>query len=117
MSDQVGVCIELHYGIVLGTTWLLLSGSFGNDDDDGSANNTVKMNSRFLRQISLESNSCGAHPSLETKRKLLPSCVYSHRTSHEEISRCGRVVTAKKCTKTCAARTKLLLCIINLLRL
>ena len=56
-SDQVGVCIELHYGNVLGTTSLLLLGSFGNDDDDSSANNTVKMNSRFLKLCQVYSNS------------------------------------------------------------
>ena len=42
------------------------------------------------------------------KRKKNSSCVYVlHKTSHQEISRPGRAVTATKCTKKCDARADL----------
>ena len=43
------------------------------------------------------------------RKRSLQSCVYVlHKTSLEGISRRSRAVTTKKCTKKCAARTKLL---------
>ena len=52
MRQIRSVCIKLHYGNVLGTPSLLLSGNFGNDDGNGSENVTVKTNSYFFQTLS-----------------------------------------------------------------
>ena len=71
-----------------------------------------KTGSVECRWISLEFNCWGPPPSLAGEREInLQSCVYvHHKTSLEGISRRSRTVTAKKCTKKCAARAKLLFC-------
>ena len=47
---------------------------------------------------------------LKKKRKLAVVCYDLHNTSNKENSRRGRTVTAKKCSKTCAASAELLFC-------
>ena len=50
------------------------------------------------------------------RKKNLSSCVYSlHKTSHQEISRPSRAVTATKGNKKCNARAELLFWLLNFL--
>ena len=50
------------------------------------------------------------------KRKKISLCVYVlHKTSHQEISRPSRAVTAKKCTKKCNAVAEVLFRLLSLL--
>ena len=57
MRQIRSVCIELHYGNVLGTPSLLLLGNFGNDNGNGSENVTAKTNSRFFKLYQVYYNS------------------------------------------------------------
>ena len=96
-----------------------LIGSFSNDFGDGSENVIIKMHlllfklyrvySNLLRE--LRQNFPGVE-FLETwvqkeKDKFTAVCFVFHKTSHKEISRRGRSVTAKLCTKRCATHAKL----------
>ena len=55
-------------------------------------------------------------PKFSKRKKNSSSCVYVlHKTSHQEISRPSRAVTAKKCTKKCNARAELLFWLLSLL--
>ena len=55
-------------------------------------------------------------PKFRKSKNNSPSCVYVlHKTSHREISRPSRVVTAKKCNKKCNARAELLFWLLSLL--
>ena len=48
-------------------------------------------------------------PKFRKRKKNSSSCVYVlHKTSHQEISRPSRAVTAKKCTKKCNGKAELL---------
>ena len=48
-------------------------------------------------------------PKFRKRKKNSSACIYVlHKTSHQEISRPSRSVTAKKCTKKCNARAELL---------
>ena len=48
------------------------------------------------------------------KKNSSSSVCVLHKTSHQEISRPGRAVTAKKCTKKCNARAELLFWLLSL---
>ena len=55
-------------------------------------------------------------PAPKLRKKNSSSCVYVlHKTSHQEISRPSRTVTAKICTKKCNARAELLFWLLSLL--
>ena len=57
-------------------------------------------------------------PKFRKRKKNSSSCVYVlHKTSHQEISRASRAVTAKKCTKKSNARAVLLFWLLSLLLL
>ena len=57
-------------------------------------------------------------PKFRKRKKNSSSCVYVlHKTSHQEISRPSRAVTAKKCTQKCNARAELLFLLLSLLLL
>ena len=93
-------------------------GSFSNDV---SENVTIKMNSRFFPTSSqlfkqcrwnfLELNFLETSPKFKKRKNISSSCVYVLlKTSHQEISRPSRAVTAKKCTKKCNAREEYSYC-------
>ena len=59
----------------------------------------------------------GENPNLERERKIRRYVFTGAllKTSHREISRSSRAVTAKKCTKKCNARVELLFWLLRLL--
>ena len=106
--------------------------SFSNDDGNDSQNVTINMNSRFSNFIAIiptrfkcwmlvkfpRVKFVGTAPKFRKRKKNSSSCVYVlHKTSHQEISRPSRAVTAKKCTKKCNARAELLFWLLSLLLL
>ena len=55
-------------------------------------------------------------PKFRKRKKNSSSCVYVlHKTSHQEITRPSRAVTAKKCTKKCNTRVEFLFWSLSLL--
>ena len=102
--------------------WL---GSFSKDegDGDGIENAYIKINSRFFRlwriyskwlkitnviffKFFFQSNSGGLNKRSKEKEVFFLCAQILHKTSHNEISRCGGAGTAKKCTKMRAAGAK-----------
>ena len=79
--------------------------SSSNDDGDVSENVTIKMNSCFFKRRPQKLKFPGVEfmeiaPKFRKRKKNPSSCVMSSiKTSHQEISRPSRAVTAKKCTK------------------
>ena len=102
-----------------------LVGSFSYDFGDGSEKVIVKMHLLFFKLYrvyfnllrELRQNFPGVE-FLETwvqkEKEFTTVCFIFHKTSHKEISRSGRSVTAKLCAKRCATHAKLLFCLVEL---
>ena len=64
-----------------------------------------------VSEFPLELNSWELHERSGSDRKIRHSVFVLQKTSRTEISRGGRVGAAKKCTKRCAARARVVLLI------